>query len=34
MVFDFFVLCDFFYSWGEGMSEGNGWNVLFYNNYD
>ncbi len=34
MDFDFIQLRDLFHSWGEGMSEGNGWNALFYNNHD
>ncbi|GAA5349270.1 alpha,alpha-phosphotrehalase [Streptococcus uberis] len=34
MDFDFISLRDLFHSWGEGMSEGNGWNALFYNNHD
>ncbi|HGD3277364.1 TPA: alpha-amylase family glycosyl hydrolase [Streptococcus agalactiae] len=34
MAFDFPALRDLFHSWGEGMSEGNGWNALFYNNHD
>lgn len=34
MPFDFAALRDLFHSWGEGMSEGNGWNALFYNNHD
>ncbi|HGD2866868.1 TPA: alpha,alpha-phosphotrehalase [Streptococcus agalactiae] len=34
MAFDFPALRDLFHSWGEGMSEGNGWNTLFYNNHD
>ncbi len=32
--FDFVALRDLFHSWGEGMSQGNGWNALFYNNHD
>ncbi|CRH90229.1 Trehalose-6-phosphate hydrolase [Chlamydia trachomatis] len=34
MNFDFIALRDLFHSWGEGMSEGDGWNALFYNNHD
>ena len=34
MDFDFITLRDLFHSWGEGMSVGNGWNALFYNNHD
>ncbi|AGM99874.1 alpha,alpha-phosphotrehalase [Streptococcus iniae] len=34
MDFDFLALRDLFHSWGEGMSQGNGWNALFYNNHD
>lgn len=34
MDFDFISLRDLFHFWGEGMSEGNGWNALFYNNHD
>ncbi|VTS42631.1 trehalose-6-phosphate hydrolase [Streptococcus pseudoporcinus] len=34
MDFDFAALRDLFHSWGEGMSKGNGWNALFYNNHD
>lgn len=34
MDFDFKALRDLFHTWGEGMSEGNGWNALFYNNHD
>lgn len=34
MDFDFVALRDLFHSWGEGMSQGNGWNALFYNNHD
>lgn len=34
MDFDFIALRDLFHSWGEGMSEGDGWNALFYNNHD
>ncbi|MEQ9810405.1 alpha,alpha-phosphotrehalase [Streptococcus jiangjianxini] len=34
MDFDFQALRDLFHSWGEGMSQGNGWNALFYNNHD
>lgn len=32
--FDFQELKRLFHTWGEGMSEGNGWNALFYNNHD
>lgn len=32
--FDFVALRNLFHSWGEGMSQGNGWNALFYNNHD
>ncbi|MBA2795162.1 alpha,alpha-phosphotrehalase [Streptococcus porcinus] len=34
MDFDFVALRNLFHSWGEGMSEGDGWNALFYNNHD
>ncbi|HGA4420247.1 TPA: alpha,alpha-phosphotrehalase [Streptococcus pyogenes] len=34
MAFDFAALRDLFHAWGEGMSQGNGWNALFYNNHD
>lgn len=34
MDFDFDALRTLFHTWGEGMSEGNGWNALFYNNHD
>lgn len=34
MDFDFPELKRLFHTWGEGMSEGNGWNALFYNNHD
>ncbi|KHD44181.1 alpha,alpha-phosphotrehalase [Streptococcus hongkongensis] len=34
MDFDFVALRDLFHTWGEGMSAGNGWNALFYNNHD
>lgn len=34
MDFDFIALRDLFHTWGEGMSDGNGWNALFYNNHD
>lgn len=34
MDFDFVALRDLFHSWGEGMSKGDGWNALFYNNHD
>lgn len=33
-LFDFLELKWLFYIWGEKMSDGNGWNVLFFNNYD
>lgn len=32
--FDFVELRNLFHTWGEGMSQGNGWNALFYNNHD
>lgn len=32
--FDFEELKTLFHTWGEGMSAGNGWNALFYNNHD
>ncbi|WP_161979955.1 alpha,alpha-phosphotrehalase [Streptococcus sp. S784/96/1] len=32
--FDFEELRSLFHTWGEGMSQGNGWNALFYNNHD
>lgn len=34
MDFDFPALRDLFHDWGLGMSQGNGWNALFYNNHD
>ncbi|MGT2887911.1 alpha,alpha-phosphotrehalase [Streptococcus didelphis] len=34
MDFDFPTLRDLFHAWGEGISQGNGWNALFYNNHD
>ncbi|MFA9414304.1 alpha,alpha-phosphotrehalase [Streptococcus sp. E29BA] len=34
MDFDFKALQELFHNWGEGMSAGNGWNALFYNNHD
>lgn len=34
MDFDFQELKRLFHEWGEGMSEGDGWNALFYNNHD
>lgn len=34
MPFDFDKLKTLFHTWGEQMSEGNGWNALFYNNHD
>lgn len=32
--FDFEELKHLFHAWGEGMSEGNGWSALFWNNHD
>ena len=32
--FDFAELKRLFHTWGENMSEGNGWNALFFNNHD
>ncbi|MDR0887060.1 MAG: alpha,alpha-phosphotrehalase [Clostridiales Family XIII bacterium] len=32
--FDFEKLRDLFHTWGTGMSEGGGWNALFWNNHD
>ncbi|MGT2926537.1 alpha,alpha-phosphotrehalase [Streptococcus cuniculipharyngis] len=32
--FDFKELQGLFHQWGEEMSQGNGWNALFYNNHD
>lgn len=32
--FDFEQLKQLFHTWGEKMSQGNGWNALFYNNHD
>lgn len=32
--FDFSQLKELFHSWGEAMSEQNGWNALFWNNHD
>lgn len=32
--FDFKELQGLFHSWGQEMSQGNGWNALFYNNHD
>ncbi|MGC3560996.1 alpha-amylase family glycosyl hydrolase, partial [Enterococcus faecium] len=32
--FDFAELKRLFHSWGEKMSEGNGWNALFFNNHE
>jgi trehalose-6-phosphate hydrolase len=32
--FDFEELKRLFHSWGTGMSDGNGWNALFWNNHD
>lgn len=32
--FDFQTLKGLFHSWGEAMSENNGWNALFWNNHD
>lgn len=34
MDFNFEELKQLFHAWGEGMSDGNGWNALFYNNHD
>ncbi len=34
MSFDFEALKHLFHTWGEGMSQGNGWNALFWNNHD
>ncbi|GFH42541.1 alpha,alpha-phosphotrehalase [Lactococcus hodotermopsidis] len=34
MPFDFAELKQLFHTWGEKMSEGNGWNALFWNNHD
>lgn len=33
-VFDFEELKNLFHTWGEGMSAGNGWSALFWNNHD
>ncbi|WEV44935.1 alpha,alpha-phosphotrehalase [Streptococcaceae bacterium ESL0687] len=33
-VFDFEELKNLFHNWGEKMSEGDGWNALFWNNHD
>ena len=32
--FDFAQLKDLFHTWGEKMSQGQGWNALFWNNHD
>lgn len=32
--FDFKELKHLFHTWGEGMSQGNGWSALFWNNHD
>ncbi|MGX7327753.1 alpha,alpha-phosphotrehalase [Enterococcus bulliens] len=32
--FDFKQLTSILHEWGEGMSEGDGWNALFWNNHD
>lgn len=32
--FDFQALKELFHSWGEAMSENDGWNALFWNNHD
>ena len=32
--FDFEELKNLFHTWGEGMSQGNGWSALFWNNHD
>ncbi|MCL1950120.1 MAG: alpha,alpha-phosphotrehalase [Turicibacter sp.] len=32
--FDFEALKTLFHNWGEQMSDGNGWNALFWNNHD
>lgn len=32
--FDFHALKTLFHTWGEEMSDGNGWNALFWNNHD
>lgn len=32
--FDFEELKNLFHTWGEGMSAGNGWSALFWNNHD
>ncbi|MFV0558620.1 MAG: alpha,alpha-phosphotrehalase [Enterococcus sp.] len=34
MPFDFAELKSLFHEWGQGMSEGNGWNAWFWNNHD
>lgn len=34
MPFDFAKLKELFHTWGTQMSEGNGWNALFWNNHD
>ena len=33
-LFDFAQLKHLFHTWGEKMSEGQGWNALFWNNHD
>ena len=32
--FDFAQLKKLFHTWGEKMSQGQGWNALFWNNHD
>jgi trehalose-6-phosphate hydrolase len=32
--FDFEALKNLYHTWGQGMSDGNGWNALFWNNHD
>jgi trehalose-6-phosphate hydrolase len=32
--FDFEALKDLYHTWGQGMSDGGGWNALFWNNHD
>lgn len=34
MPYDFNALKSTLHEWGEGMSQGNGWNALFWNNHD
>ncbi|WP_462259401.1 alpha,alpha-phosphotrehalase [Vagococcus teuberi] len=34
MPYDFEALKFILHAWGEGMSDGNGWNALFWNNHD